>query len=127
MEQYVANVKLALSRYSDFQGRSGRSEYWYFVLFNILMSFLANVLDRYLIVPALSVGLASIALTLVLIVPGLAVSVRRLHDVGKSGWWLLIAVVPVVGLVYLVYLFVQPGKTTRSASPTGAIIPDAAP
>jgi uncharacterized membrane protein YhaH (DUF805 family) len=91
------------------------------------MSFLANVLDRYLIVPALSVGLASIALTLVLIVPGLAVSVRRLHDVGKSGWWLLIAVVPVVGLVYLVYLFVQPGKTTRSASPTGAIIPDAAP
>ena len=89
--------KMAFTRYSDFTGRSRRSEYWYFVLFNALVS---------LPLTALSLGaeieIPSLIWTLITFIPSLALSVRRLHDIGKSGWFLLIMFIPLIGLIILI-------------------------
>ena len=97
----------ALRKYSEFSGRSRRMEYWMFTLVNIavivVLSLLAGFRDGD------GFGVLSFALILYVlfaIIPGLAVSVRRLHDTGRSGWWLLISLVPVIGpLVLLVFYF----------------------
>lgn len=97
--------KLALSRYFEFSGRSRRSEFWYFFLTHLLIGFSLGLLQTILGIgsqsAALLAGLSSL-ISLGLFIPGLAVSVRRLHDVGKSGWWLLIAFIPLVGAVVLI-------------------------
>ena len=98
-------VQSVLSKYVDFTGRAMRSEYWYWVLFVILISIAANVVDA-----ALNVGFVSAIVGLATFLPGLAVGVRRLHDVGKSGWNLLWALIPILGAIYLIYLAVQPSQ-----------------
>jgi uncharacterized membrane protein YhaH (DUF805 family) len=77
---------------ADFSGRARRSEYWYFVLFNMIFAIVAVVLDNILGTAIEGVGYGPIygLYVLALLVPGLAVAVRRLHDVGKSGWMFLI-------------------------------------
>lgn len=91
---------LAWQRATDFSGRSRRKEYWYFTLFNcIVFLFLilfAIPLGEQEKPSMLPLGLV-FAYSLVILVPGLAVTIRRLHDIGKSGWWYLIAFVPFVG------------------------------
>jgi len=91
---------LAWQRATDFSGRSRRKEYWYFTLFNcIVFLFLilfAIPLGEQEKPSMLPLGLI-FAYSLVILVPGLAVTIRRLHDIGKSGWWYLIAFVPFVG------------------------------
>ena len=84
---FVEAVKLFFTRYTDFKGRSRRSEYWWFTLFNIIVS---SVLSA--IVPDFAW-----IWSLVVLVPGIAVVVRRLHDVGKSGWFYLWILLPLVG------------------------------
>ena len=92
-------------RYADFAGRASRSEYWWFFLFNMVVGyglfFVAAAAD----VPALLIlwGLVSLAL----LVPGIAVSVRRMHDTGRSGWYLLIGLIPLVGGFIVLYFLVQ--------------------
>ncbi len=80
-----------LQNYASFNGRARRSEYWYFVLFNMIISFSLAIVDWYTNVPVLR-GLYS----LVILLPSITVGVRRMHDVGKSGWFLLI---PIYNLV----------------------------
>lgn len=107
--------KMAFQRFSDFSGRSRRSEFWYFVLFNMLASGVAFALDMILGVPILYSLYMLIAL-----VPGLAVSVRRLHDIGKSGWWILIGLVPVAGVIILIIFYAtdsQPGTNQWGNNP----------
>ena len=119
----IEYFKLALSRYAEFTGRSRRSEYWYFTLVNVLISMAFNVLsiatDGSGIITGIS-GLVSLAL----FIPGIAVAVRRLHDVGKSGWWLLIAFTG-IGLFLLLYWYVkdsEPGANEYGPNPkTGAV------
>jgi uncharacterized membrane protein YhaH (DUF805 family) len=99
-------VRAALSQYATFAGRARRAEYWWFVLFQILVTFLASTLDAALGTPTVggSLGIFNGAAIMVLLVPSVAVAVRRLHDSGQSGWWYLTVLIPPVGIVLLVFL-----------------------
>ncbi len=93
-----------LKKYAVFDGRARRKEYWMFTLFNILIAFALGVVDVMagtVSAEALGMGLLGTLYSLAVLLPGLAVSVRRLHDVGKSGWWLFIILVPFVGAIVL--------------------------
>ena len=94
----------ALKKYAVFSGRSRRMEYWYFVLFNILVSIVLAGIDALLLGTldsGMGVGLLSGIYGLAILIPSLAVSVRRLHDIDRSGWWILIALVPLIGTIVL--------------------------
>jgi uncharacterized membrane protein YhaH (DUF805 family) len=94
----------ALRKYAVFTGRSQRSEYWYFVLFYFLIALALNFLDMMAgtMYGAAEIGLFSGLFGLAMIVPSLSVGVRRLHDIGKSGWWLLLGIIPLVGGIILI-------------------------
>ena len=104
----IENWKLVvLERYAKFDGRAGRAEFWWYVLANIVLYIaLAIVMGiGFAISTALGVIVAVLmaAAYLALIIPSIAVAIRRLHDTDKSGWWLLIAFIPFGGLVLLVF------------------------
>lgn len=101
----------ALKKYAVFSGRSRRKEYWLFVLFNIIFSIVAALLDvlagtrmenQYF-------GIISILFNIAMILPYLAVTVRRLHDTNRSGWWILISLIPIVGYIWLFVLMCLDG------------------
>lgn len=106
-------LKVVRDNYANFNGRARRKEYWMFALFNVIFAVVAMVLDNVLGIAINGVGYGPIygLYTLAVFVPGLAVAVRRLHDVSKSGWWLLIAFIPLVGGLYLLYLMVKEGDS----------------
>jgi len=97
----------AMKSYATFQGRSTRSEYWYFMLFFTLMIVLPFVIAGFLGVgengQMIMFTIAGIAL-LVHIIPSIAISVRRLHDIGKSGWWYFISFIPYVGSIAIMIM-----------------------
>jgi len=93
---------VALKKYAVFQGRARRKEFWYFVLFTIVFSVLAAFLDLALNSYTAYGGVIGLLFEVAIIIPSLSVTVRRLHDVGKSGWWLLILLIPLVGLIILI-------------------------
>ena len=84
--------------YADFKGRARRKEYWMFALFNFIVVVVLTILDSLLgwVIPEIGVGALGIVYTLAAFIPGLAVVVRRLHDIGKSGWCYLIAFSPLL-------------------------------
>lgn len=97
---FVDAVKICLTeKYCNFEGRARRSEYWWFALANGVVSYLVNLIGG-LISPTVGLVLSCIV-CLGLLLPGLGVSVRRLHDIGKSGWMLLVALIPIVGAIIL--------------------------
>ena len=100
MDWYMAVLK----KYADFSGRARRREYWMFVLINFLIGCALGVIG------ALVHGLVFLSwvYSLAVLVPSIAVSVRRLHDTGRSGWWLLIGLIPLIGALILLYWFCQP-------------------
>lgn len=105
-----------LKKYAQFTGRARRKEYWMFVLFNFLISLVLGLIDGLLGLGGESgIGLLGGLYTLAILVPAIAVSVRRLHDTGRSGWWLLIALVPLVGGLVLLVFMVLPGQTGPNA------------
>jgi len=97
-----------LNKYAVFSGRAGRKEYWFFILFNILVSFVLSIADLLTgtLNPLTGVGLLGGIYTIAIMVPSIAVAVRRLHDTGRSGWWLLILLIPVIGALVLLYFLV---------------------
>lgn len=106
--------------YADFKGRARRKEYWMFVLFNLIIVFILTILDSLLgwVIPEIGVGALGIVYTLAGFIPGLAVVVRRLHDIGKSGWCYLIAFIPIVGPIFLlVWLFTKGVPETNAWGP----------
>ncbi|MFC3689024.1 DUF805 domain-containing protein [Aquipuribacter hungaricus] len=116
-------VSSALRQYVGFRGRARRSEYWWFVLFTFLVTLIAGSADA-LLGLADSTGNGPIGglATLALLLPSLAVGVRRLHDTGRSGWWMLIGLVPLVGTIVLIVFFVQDSvraTTEHGPSPKG--------
>lgn len=94
------------TQYADFKGRARRKEYWMFVLVNIILGIIANILDYALGFGMEGIGLIGGLYSLAVLIPGIAVSVRRLHDVGKSGWMLLIVLLPLIGFIWLLVLMV---------------------
>lgn len=102
--------KAIVDNYVNFSGRASRSEYWYFVLLNFIISMVFYIITFVLASNGVSDGLTVVQVlswlvSLALFLPGLGVSVRRLHDIGKSGWWLFIILIPCcIGLIWLVIL-----------------------
>ncbi len=93
-----------LKKYADFNGRARRSEFWMFTLISTIISIILYLIDKR-IMPNSGVQVLNTLYSLAVLVPSLAVSVRRLHDTGRSGWWILVNVIPILGqLVYLVFL-----------------------
>ena len=92
-------VATCFAKYVDFSGRASRSEYWWFFLAYLVLAIVAGFIHEYVY----------FIVVLAFILPMLAAGARRLHDIGKSGWWLLIGIIPLVGLV-LLYFAVQPSS-----------------
>jgi uncharacterized membrane protein YhaH (DUF805 family) len=104
---FVEASRSGLRNYATFSGRAPRSEYWWFYLFYLLVSLVAAMLDGM----TGGVGLLNAAVALGLLLPVLAVSVRRLHDVDRSGWWYLIILIPLIGIIVLLVWFVTRGTS----------------
>ena len=112
MNWYLKCIK---ESYADFNGRARRSEYWYFVLFNIIVGFVLGLIFGMIKLPWLSY-----VYSLAVLIPSLAVCVRRLHDIGKSGWFILIGLIPIIGGIWLLILFCkdsQPEANQWGANP----------
>lgn len=111
----------AWKNYVNFTGRSRRTAYWMFVLFNVLAIILANVIDNVLgLAGDGGYGPLSMIYGLAVFLPGLALAIRRLHDTGRSGWWMLISFLPLIGLIVLIVFFVQdsqPGSNQYGPNP----------
>ena len=111
-----------LKQYADFNGRARRKEYWMFVLFNTIFSILAMALDNVLGIAIEAVGYGPLygLYVLTVLIPGLAVLTRILHDIGKSGWMILIALIPLIGAIWLLVLMVtdsNPGENRYGTNP----------
>jgi len=100
-----------LKQYADFSGRARRKEYWMFLLFNIIFCIVAIILDNILgiVVGGTPYGAIYFLYALLVFIPSFAVGVRRLHDIGKSGWMLLISLIPIIGGIWLLVLTLRNG------------------
>ena len=95
-----------LKKYAVFGGRARRKEYWMFFLFNFIITVVLGLIEGLVDGPGIVGSLYSLAV----LIPGIAVSVRRLHDIGRCGWWMLIGLVPLVGAIVLLIFMVQDGQ-----------------
>lgn len=119
---FMEAVRSGFSKYVTFSGRARRSEFWFWTLFAIIISVVAMLVDG-MIFPDLMTaqvtdagasfqsqgGPISLVVSLGLLLPGLAMAVRRLHDTDRSGWWLLIGLIPLIGLIVLIVWYVTEG------------------
>jgi uncharacterized membrane protein YhaH (DUF805 family) len=123
-----------LKQYVDFSGRARRKEYWMFTLFNVIIMVVLSAVDGLVfgsgsfagntdpgsVSASVNLGVLTTIYVLAVLLPSLAVSVRRLHDTDRSGWWLLILLVPLIGaIVFLVFMLLdsQPGENRHGPSP----------
>lgn len=106
MEWYLK----ALRQYVDFAGRARRKEYWMFTLINVIIFIGLAILDS-----VLTGGALYVLYYLAVLLPSLAVSVRRLHDTGRSGWWLLIGIIPLIGAIVLIVFLATDGERQPNA------------
>ena len=135
MEQFQRYfVDTLKNRYAAFKGRATRSEYWYFLLFSIIIALILTALDSMIINPLLGIqplvetartGILGTLFSFGTLIPSIALAIRRLHDIGKSGWWILLGVIPlvnIIGIFVLLYLFIkdsQPGENLYGHNPKG--------
>ena len=115
-----------LKKYAVFTGRAQRAEYWYFVLIYTIIYFVLGFVDRMFGATRLQEGPGLLAGIFVLatLIPSLAVGARRLHDTNRSGWWLLISLVPLIGWIVLLVFTVQdstPGDNRFGPNPKGQL------
>lgn len=116
----------ALRKYATFEGRARRKEYWFFILFNVLAVVVLGIIDVVLGTSSKETGLGLLSglYLLAVLLPALAVTVRRLHDTDRSGWWILIEFIPLIGgLVLLVFTLLDstPGSNRFGPSPKGEV------
>jgi uncharacterized membrane protein YhaH (DUF805 family) len=114
MEWYLKVVK----NYVGFQGRARRKEYWMFFLFNLIIGLVIGFVEGLLNLSQVLSTLYSLAILL----PSLAVGVRRLHDTGRSGLWLLIGLIPLIGLIVLLVFFCEDSKDENQYGPNPKLI-----
>lgn len=112
----------ALKKYAVFNGRARRKEYWFFVLFSIIITIVLSFTDAMigLFDMESGIGLLSGIYSLAVLVPSISVGVRRLHDTNRKGWWLLIGLVPLIGIIILLVFMVldsSPGDNNYGANP----------
>lgn len=109
---FIEAIKTCLRKYVDANGRALRSEYWYFYLFLILGVIITSILDS-----LTGLFVFTLIFYLAMILPMLMVTIRRLHDVGKSGWWILISLVPIVSLILLYWMIIEGDKGDNEFGP----------
>lgn len=113
MEHFLSVVK----QYANFQGRARRQEYWMFILFYFIFYVGAVIIDS-----ITGIGLLALIYSLALLVPSLSVAARRLHDTGRTGWWQLLLLIPLIGAIVLIIFLVQdstPGDNQYGPNPKG--------
>ena len=116
----------ALKKYAVFEGRARRKEYWFFVLFYVIFAFgmaLVDVIAGTMYYGAVTGGLLSGLYALAMLIPSISVTVRRLHDTGRSGWWVLIGLIPLIGAIVLFVFMVldsQQGENRFGPNPKEA-------
>jgi uncharacterized membrane protein YhaH (DUF805 family) len=108
MNEYLSVLK----NYAKFDGRARRREYWMFTLVNAAVYVVLNILATQV---SMYIGYLAIAYMLGILVPSIAVAIRRMHDIGKSGWWVLIALVPLIGGIWFLVLTVTAGQSGSNA------------
>jgi len=114
-----------LKKYARFDGRAGQKEYWYFSLLSFIIIVVLSVIDIATGTFNVNVGLGLLGsiYTLAVLIPGIAVSVRRLHDTDRSVWWLLINAIPLIGVIVFLVFTAQagtPGDNQYGSNPKGA-------
>ncbi len=126
MENFIGPIR----KYAVWKGRARRSEYWYFMLFILVMTIVLTFVDVMTGTLSLDsesgeIGLLSTLFSLFIFLPQLAVSIRRLHDTGRSGWWFWIILIPVIGVITLLVfdcLDSQPGSNEYGANPKDLVM-----
>jgi len=110
-----------LKKYAVFDGRARRKEYWYFVLFNFIIGFVLGLIESLAgIAPEMGFSVLGGIYSLAVLLPGIGVSIRRLHDTGRSGWWLFIGLIPFIGAIIILVITVtdsQEGTNQYGPSP----------
>jgi len=112
------SVTAVLRKYADFSGRANRPEYWYWVLAMFLVQIVLALIEGAILAPMLGFVAFSpeagqplrLLFSLAVLMPSLAVAVRRLHDTGRSGWWLLIQLIPILGALVILWWLIQPSE-----------------
>lgn len=110
-------------KYAVFSGRASRAEYWYFTLVNVLINGIMELVRHFITSAAVSLSYLVLIYALAVLVPTLAVSVRRLHDTDRSGWWLFIGLIPLIGALVLIYFYIEdgtPGANEYGPNPKGS-------
>lgn len=114
-------ISSGFSNYVNFSGRSSRSEYWFWVLFVLIADVVAIAIDA-----AIGKQIVSSLFGLAVLLPGLAVTVRRLHDLDRTGWWIFLGLIPLVGAIILIIWFCSKGTDGLNrfgADPLGGLAP----
>jgi uncharacterized membrane protein YhaH (DUF805 family) len=107
MEWYLA----VLRKYAVFTGRARRREYWMFTLVNVLISIALGIVDAIIGTDfGAGYGILGTIYGLAVVIPSIAVGVRRLHDTGRTGWWILIGLVPCAGFIVLIVFYAMDGQ-----------------
>ncbi|MFI7061085.1 DUF805 domain-containing protein [Kribbella sp. NPDC050124] len=107
MQWYIEVLK----KYAVFDGRARRKEYWMFVLFNVIVSIILSIVDNVIgtTYGAANSGVISSIYSLAVLLPSIGVGIRRMHDTNRSGWWILINLIPCVGFIWFIVLAAQEG------------------
>ena len=125
MDFKTAVTSVLKTNYANFNGRARRSEYWYYTLFTIIVELVLTVIQKLtsgVPVVGMIVNILIVIIGLALFIPGVALCFRRLHDTGRSGIWILIGLIPLIGEIILIVFFVQdsqPGDNKYGANPKG--------
>ncbi len=114
MNEIIENFKdILTNKYAEFKGRADRKEFWYYVLvlivINVAFSILTNILGGVAFLRWVILVIQALV-SLALIVPGLAIGVRRMHDIGKGGGWIFINLVPIIGTLWFLFLTIKEGE-----------------
>ena len=114
-------VRSVLTQYAGFSGRARRSEYWFWTLAVLIGAIVTTIVDSVLS----TTPIITLVFDLAILLPGLAVAVRRLHDISKSGWFILLALIPIVGAIILIVWFVGDSHPDNEygPNPKGAAAP----
>ena len=117
---FMESVRTCLKEnYCNFEGRAPRSEYWWFTLFLALLEIVTSVLDGFLGTYTVTssgkmIGFINLIFLLAILLPSIAVAVRRLHDTDRSGWFYLLIFIPLIGSIVLIIFFIQQGTNGRN-------------
>ena len=119
MNNLSTAFRRALSNYANFHGRASRATFWWWVLAVFLVLLVTRIVDGALIAPMLGFGAfepsagqpLSVLVSLGLLLPNVAIGARRLHDIGRTAWWLLIGFIPLIGTLVLIYFYIQPSES----------------